>query len=70
MKRQLAKKHLSAANSRSEDPAAQRIVVAARNHFFAHGFRSVTMDDLADEVGMSKKTLYAAFPSKLDLLQA
>ena len=28
------------------------------------------MDDLADELGMSKKTLYAAFPSKLDLLRA
>ena len=28
------------------------------------------MDDLADELGMSKKTLYVAFPSKLDLLRA
>lgn len=28
------------------------------------------MDDLAEELGMSKKTLYAAFPSKLDLLRA
>ena len=54
----------------SENPAARRIIAAARNHFFAHGFRSVTMDDLADELGMSKKTLYGAFPSKLDLLQA
>lgn len=44
--------------------------MAARSHFFAHGFRSVTMDDLADELGMSKKTLYAAFPSKFDLLHA
>ena len=26
------------------------------------------MDDLAEELGMSKKTLYAVFPSKLDLL--
>jgi AcrR family transcriptional regulator len=70
MKRRLAKKPRSAANAGSEDPAAYRIVVAARTHFFAHGFRSVTMDDLADELGMSKKTLYAAFPSKLDLLRA
>lgn len=50
--------------------ATRRIVDAARKHFFAHGFRSVTMDDLAEELGMSKKTLYAAFPSKLDLLRA
>ena len=54
----------------TESPTAQRIVAAARRHYFAHGFRSVTMDDLADELGMSKKTLYAAFPSKLDLLRA
>ena len=50
--------------------AARRIVEAGRQHFFAHGVRSVTMDDLAEELGMSKKTLYAAFPSKLDLLRA
>ena len=54
----------------TEDSASRRIVAAARRHFFAHGFRSVTMDDLAQELGMSKKTLYASFPSKLDLLRA
>jgi AcrR family transcriptional regulator len=48
----------------------QRIVEAARAHFFSHGFRSVTMDDLADELGISKKTLYAHFPGKVDLLEA
>src|SRR5499426_4689645 len=54
----------------SENFAAQRIVTAARRHFFAHGFRSVTMDDLAEELGMSKKTLYASFSGKTDLLRA
>jgi AcrR family transcriptional regulator len=53
-----------------ENPAAQKVIAAARRHFFAHGFRSVTMDDLAEELGMSKKTLYLAFPSKSDLLRA
>ena len=52
------------------DPNRQRIVDAARVHFFSHGFRSVTMDDLAEELGISKKTLYAHFPGKFDLLQA
>jgi AcrR family transcriptional regulator len=56
--------------STDESGAAQRIVAAARRHFFAHGIRSVTMDDLADELGMSKKTLYTAFPGKRDLLRA
>jgi len=48
----------------------QRIVEAARSHFFSHGFRSVTMDDLAAELGISKKTIYASFPGKFDLLEA
>src|SRR5207249_11360994 len=50
--------------------ARQRIVAAARRHFLAHGFRGVTMDDLAAELGMSKKTLYAHFPGKAALLEA
>ncbi len=52
------------------DSTRQRIVDAARAHFFSHGFRSVTMDDLANELGISKKTLYAHFPGKVDLLEA
>src|SRR5690242_8245529 len=55
---------------RERDPNRQRIVAAARVHFFNHGFRSVTMDDLAEELGISKKTLYAHFPGKFDLLEA
>jgi AcrR family transcriptional regulator len=51
-------------------PVRQRIVAAARVHYFASGFRGVTMDDLATELGMSKKTLYAHFPSKMALLEA
>lgn len=50
--------------------ARRRMVAAARRHFFAHGFRHVTMDDLAGELGMSKKTFYAHFPGKNELLQA
>jgi AcrR family transcriptional regulator len=56
--------------TRKLDPTRQRIVDAARVHFFGHGFRSVTMDDLAEELGISKKTLYAHFPGKVDLLEA
>jgi TetR/AcrR family transcriptional regulator, cholesterol catabolism regulator len=56
--------------SRKRNPHRQRIVDAARAHFFRHGFRGVTMDDLAEELGISKKTLYAHFPGKFDLLEA
>ncbi len=48
----------------------QRLVAGARKHFLASGFRQVTMDDLAEELGMSKKTLYAHFTSKTDLVAA
>jgi AcrR family transcriptional regulator len=54
----------------SNDPVRRRIIAESRRHFFAHGFRSVTMDDLAAELGMSKKTLYASFPSKTALVEA
>jgi len=50
--------------------ALERIVAGARSHFFAHGFRGVTMEYLAGELGMSKKTLYANFSSKTALLEA
>jgi AcrR family transcriptional regulator len=56
--------------NRKTDATRQRIVDAARAHFFSHGFRSVTMDDLAEELGISKKTLYAHFPGKFDVLEA
>src|SRR6266571_3204316 len=58
------------AGRRQSDAGSQRIVEVARAHFFSHGFRSVTMDDLAAELGISKKTLYAHFPGKFDLLEA
>ena len=53
-----------------DQAAARRVVAVARRQFLAHGFRSVSMDDLAAELGMSKKTLYLAFPSKTALIEA
>jgi len=56
------------ASSRSGD--AERILASARRHFFAHGFRRVTVDDLAAELRMSKKTFYTHYPSKTALVEA
>src|SRR5207248_7121929 len=56
--------------NQAPDSSRQRIVEAARAHFFSNGFSSVTMDDLAEELAISKKTLYAHFPSKITLLKA
>jgi AcrR family transcriptional regulator len=66
----MTRSNKSRRQNRKADSDRQRIVDAARAHFFSHGFRSVTMDDLADELGVSKKTLYAHFPGKIDLLGA
>jgi AcrR family transcriptional regulator len=54
----------------THDASSRRIVASARRYFFAHGFRNVTMDDIAEDLGMSKKTLYGSFASKDALLQA
>ena len=54
----------------AESAVRQRIVAAARRHFFAHGFSGVSMDDLAGELGMSKKTLYAHFRGKTEIVEA
>jgi TetR/AcrR family transcriptional regulator, cholesterol catabolism regulator len=62
--------HSPSPPSQAAPTTRHRIVEAARAHFFSHGFRSVIMDDLAVDLGMSKKTLYAHFPSKVALLEA
>lgn len=46
------------------------IVEAAGRLFFAPGFAPVSMDDLARDLGMSKKTIYRHFPDKRSLLAA
>lgn len=54
----------------SADPAVARILRLAREHFFAHGYCACTMDDLAAELGMSKKTLYVHFSGKEEIMRA
>jgi len=46
----------------------ERIVAAAQRHFFPLGFASCTMDCLATELGMSKKTLYRHFRRKEQII--
>jgi AcrR family transcriptional regulator len=54
----------------AENPALTRIVRQARAHFFSHGYSQCTMDELAADLGMSKKTLYVHFASKEALMRA
>ncbi len=37
--------------------------------FVKYGFRAVTMDDLAKEMSISKKTLYQHFSNKEDVIR-
>lgn len=49
--------------------AADRIVEAAYHLFIKFGIRSVTMDDVARELSVSKKTLYRCFNDKDELVR-
>ncbi len=46
----------------------QFILKNVGNLYFKHGIRGVTMDDVASEFGISKKTLYQYFNDKRDLV--
>jgi TetR/AcrR family transcriptional regulator, cholesterol catabolism regulator len=46
------------------------IVLKSRNLFLKYGIKSVAMDDIARELGISKKTLYQHFETKNDLIKS
>ncbi|MBT8295969.1 MAG: TetR/AcrR family transcriptional regulator [Gramella sp.] len=46
------------------------ILNTAAEMFLNYGFKSVTMDDIAEKLGISKKTIYANFSTKSKLVQA
>lgn len=47
----------------------QRIIAKASELFLLHGIKAVTMDFLATEMGISKRTLYERFKDKETLLR-
>ena len=48
----------------------ERILIKAEELFMQFGIRSVSMDDIANNLGMSKKTLYQYFADKDELVEA
>jgi AcrR family transcriptional regulator len=48
----------------------ETIINKATNLFLTLGFKSVTMDDIANDLGMSKKTIYTYFDNKTSLVEA
>lgn len=50
--------------------AKERILVKSNELFNRYGIRSVSMDDIAAQLGMSKKTLYQYYTDKDELVNA
>jgi TetR/AcrR family transcriptional regulator, cholesterol catabolism regulator len=48
----------------------EKILEVASEMFLNLGFKSVTMDDIANEMGISKKTIYQHFANKNKLVEA
>ncbi|MBE9503553.1 MAG: TetR/AcrR family transcriptional regulator, partial [Proteobacteria bacterium] len=45
----------------------KKIIQTAKKRFFKEGLKKVHMDDIASDMGVSKKTLYKHFDSKEEL---
>ena len=51
-------------------PTRQRLIEAAVRRFYRDGFRSVGIDQILADVGISKTAFYKHFESKEDLMLA
>ena len=47
----------------------EKIRNTASQLFLERGFKSITMDDIANEIGMSKKTIYSEYENKTSLVE-
>ncbi|MDR3534124.1 MAG: TetR/AcrR family transcriptional regulator [Rhodopila sp.] len=54
----------------SNEDRRRVLIDAAETVFVRRGYHTATMDDVAHEAGMSKKTLYQIFPAKVALFEA
>src|ERR1700759_71113 len=48
----------------------ERILEKATQLFMRYGIRSITMDEIATQLGISKKTIYQFFTDKDDMVSA
>jgi TetR/AcrR family transcriptional regulator, cholesterol catabolism regulator len=63
------KQIFKASHSKTALTLKDNIVLKSRNLFLKYGIKSVAMDDIARELGISKKTLYQHFETKNDLIK-
>lgn len=54
----------------TDEQARETILSAADELFYARGVQAVSMDEIRDRAGVPLKRIYAAFPSKNDLVEA
>ncbi len=52
----------------SDEPVKTRILLYCSEKFFEEGFAKISMDEIAANLGMSKKTLYKFFQGKEELV--
>jgi AcrR family transcriptional regulator len=55
---------------RDRNDLIKNILEHAKEKFFKHGLKKVTMDELAAELQMSKRTIYEIFPTKQNLVES
>ena len=48
----------------------EQILHTSAELFMKHGFKSITMDDIAQHMAISKKTIYSHFSNKLAMVEA
>jgi AcrR family transcriptional regulator len=65
-----ASRKRAADTTRKTSVHAERILAAADKLFYLHGIRAVGVDAVAEEAGVSKRTLYNHYPTKDDLIAA
>lgn len=53
-----------------DNDVRERILTKTKEKFCVIGYSKTSMDEIAGELGMSKKTLYKFFPTKLNLAEA
>ena len=49
------------------NPRYRQILETARNLFWKHGLKRVTVEEICSEAGVSKMTFYKFFPNKIEL---
>jgi hypothetical protein len=63
-------KNVSIVLWRMERKNEDRILAAAGELFYRHGIKSITMDDIATNLGISKKTIYQHYNDKDSIVKA